>query len=72
MRLRPWNVALSIALLAGLAFPFFLRHVFAQSYRLADSAAVQRLPDHQSGLSGMKTAAPRTVVSLNFSRFVAP
>jgi hypothetical protein len=61
MRLRPLDVGLSIALLAGLAFPFFLRHAFAQNYRLADSAAVQRLPNHQSGLSGMKTAAPRTV-----------
>jgi len=61
MRLRPLDVALSIALLAGLAFPFFLCHALAQNYRLADSAAVQRLPDRQSGLSGMKTAAPRTV-----------
>ena len=63
MRLRPWNVALCIVLLAGLVFPFFLRHAFAQEgYRLADSAAVQRLPNRQGGLSGMDTATPRTVV----------
>jgi hypothetical protein len=63
MRLRPWNVAICIALFAGLVFPFFLRHAFAQEgYRLADSAAVQRLPDRQGGLSGMKTSVPRTVV----------
>jgi len=40
MRLRPLDVALCIALFAGLAFPFFLRHAFAQGYRLADSSAV--------------------------------
>ena len=59
----PLDVALCIVLFAGLVFPFFLRHAFAQEgYRLADSAAVQRLPDRQGGLSGMKTSAPRTVV----------
>jgi hypothetical protein len=62
MRRGPLDVALSIALFAGLAFPFFLRQAFAQEgYRLADSAAVQRLPDRQGGLSGMKTSVPRTV-----------
>jgi hypothetical protein len=56
-------VALCIALSAGLVFPFFLGHAFAQEgYRLTDSAAVQRLPDRQGGLLGMKSAAPRTVV----------
>ena len=63
MRRGPLDVALCIALSVGLVFPFFLRHAFAQeSYRLADSAAVQRLPDREGGLSGMKTSAPRTVV----------
>ena len=63
MRRGPLDVALCIVLFAGLVFPFFLRHAFAQEgYRLADSAAVQRLPDRQGGLSGMKTSVPRTVV----------
>ena len=63
MRRGPLDVALCIVLFAGLVFPFFLRHAFAQEgYRLTDSAAVQRLPDRQGGLSGMKTSVPRTVV----------
>jgi hypothetical protein len=62
MHRGPLDVALCITLFAGLVVPFFLRHVFAQEgYRLADSAAVQRLPDRQGGLWGMKTSVPRTV-----------
>ena len=33
-----------------------------RAYKLVDSAAVQKLPNRQGGLLGMKTAAPRTVV----------
>ena len=63
MRRRPLYVASFVVLFAGLSFPLLLRHAFSQEgYRLADSAAVQKLPDRQGGLMGMKTAAPRTVV----------
>jgi hypothetical protein len=56
------DVALGIVLFAGLLFPLLQRHAFAQEgYRLADSAAVQRLPNREGGLWGMKTSAPRTV-----------
>src|SRR4029453_7961106 len=63
MRRRPLQDVLCITLFAGLAFPFLLRHAFAvDGYVLTDSAAVQKLPDRQGGLLGLKTAMPRTVV----------